>query len=73
MLPSYAHAVLASRSGVLDLVVPAAHPLGTAEVFMVALTPIQYKSFGLWLEFWLEEPLDIWLEIFSTKKMFKNG
>ena len=25
-----------------------------------------------WLEFWLEKPLEIWLEIPYTKKMFKN-
>ena len=68
MLSSYAHAVLASRIFVLDLVVPAAHPLGTTEVFMDAWGPIQYKNFRLWLE----EPLDFWLEIFSTKKFFKK-
>ena len=26
-----------------------------------------------WLEFWLEKPLNFWLEIPSTKKMLKNG
>ena len=25
-----------------------------------------------WLEFWLEKPLEFWLEISYTKKMFKN-
>ena len=26
-----------------------------------------------WLEFWLEKPLEFWLQIPCTKKMFKNG
>ena len=27
----------------------------------------------IWLEFRLEKPLEFWLEIPYTKKMFKNG
>ena len=27
----------------------------------------------IWLEFWLEKPLEFWLEISYTKKMFKNA
>ena len=26
-----------------------------------------------WIEFWLEKPLEFWLEVACTKKMFKNG
>ena len=26
-----------------------------------------------WLEFWIEKPLEFWLEIVFTEKMFTNG
>ena len=37
----------------------------------VALGPNSIEK--IWLEFWLEKPLEVWLEMSYTKKMFKNG
>ena len=38
------------------------------------LFPLGHNSIGkFWLEFRLEKPLEFWLEIPYTKKMFKNG